>query len=339
MNVLGIETSCDETAAAVVAASSDSGIILSNVVHSQIKTHAEYGGVVPEIAARAHESLIFPVIREALDVAQVSFNDINAIAATCGPGLIGGVMVGAVAAKMLAIAYNKPFVAVNHLEGHAHVCRISENVTFPYLLLLISGGHCQLLEVYGLGEYKLLGNTLDDSVGEAFDKVARLIGLPYPGGPNIEHRAKAGDPDRFGVTIPLKGRAGCDFSFSGLKTAFRVIAQKIVDLSEQDVNDFAASLQKSIVCALSDRVKNAFEMLSPKVKASKTFVVAGGVAANKAVCNAMIKIGEDAGFRVFVPSMGLCTDNAAMIAWVGLEYHVKGVASSLFFEPRSRWEL
>ncbi|MDR1208055.1 MAG: tRNA (adenosine(37)-N6)-threonylcarbamoyltransferase complex transferase subunit TsaD, partial [Holosporales bacterium] len=185
--VLGIETSCDETAAAVVSSSKENPIC-SNIIHSQIDLHAEYGGVVPEIAARAHESLLFPVIEKALSSANLSLAQIDAIAATCGPGLIGGVMVGAIAAKVLAVAYDKPFIAVNHIEGHAHVCRMSDNVTYPYLLLLISGGHCQLVEVYGLKKYKLLGNTLDDSVGEAFDKVARLIGLPYPGGASIEAR-------------------------------------------------------------------------------------------------------------------------------------------------------
>lgn len=336
--VLGIETSCDETAAAVVSSHKENPV-LSNIIHSQIDMHSEYGGVVPEIAARAHEAMIFPVLKKALDSARISLDEIDAIAATCGPGLIGGVIVGAVAAKVLAAAYDKPFIAVNHLEGHAHVCRMSEDITFPYLLLLISGGHCQLVEVHGLRQYRLLGNTLDDSVGEAFDKVARLIGLPYPGGPSIEARAKMGNPDRFGVTIPLKGKPGCNFSFSGLKTAFKVIAQKVVTLSSEDVNDFAASLQRSIVDALADRVLNAFDMISPEVRANKKFVVAGGVAANGAIREKMLAIGNNAGFDVFLPPAGLCTDNAAMIAWVGLEHHLQGWHSSLHFEPRSRWPM
>jgi N6-L-threonylcarbamoyladenine synthase len=339
--VLGIETSCDETAAAVVC-SEGTERILSNVICSQIDMHSEYGGVVPEIAARAHESLLFPAIQKALNVAQLPLHSIDAIAATCGPGLIGGVMVGAIAAKMLALAHNIPFIAVNHLEGHAQVCSISEDVTFPYLLLLISGGHSQILEVHGLGKYKLLGETLDDSVGETFDKVARLIGLPYPGGPNIEKRAQKGDPRRFSVSTPLKGRSGCDFSFSGMKTAFRTLisqASQSAPLSEQDVNDFAASLQWSVAEALVSRIVNALKMVSDEVRHNKTFVIAGGVAANKYIRARITEVGNNAGYKVFYPPVNLCTDNAVMIAWVGLGYHEKGIHSSLDFEPRSRWEL
>jgi N6-L-threonylcarbamoyladenine synthase len=328
-------------------------------VHSQLD-HAAYGGVVPEVAARAHEALLFPVIDQALREAQLSLAEISAIAVTCGPGLIGGLMVGVVAGKMLALAHNKPFIAVNHLEGHCQVCSIHDDITFPYLLLLISGGHCQVLEVYDLGKYKLLGSTLDDSVGEMFDKVARLLGLPYPGGPNIERHAAAAAyshaeqtsqqqecqahqhfnlPPRFKVAIPLKGKPGCDFSFSGMKTAFRTLIDDASPLTDSDVNDIAASVQISAAEALVDRVKNAIAMASAEVRNNSTFVIAGGVAANRMIRQKLTEVGNNAGYNVFIPPIGLCTDNAVMIAWTGLSYYTRGVESDLRIDARSRWEL
>jgi N6-L-threonylcarbamoyladenine synthase len=340
VNILGIETSCDETSASIVC-DEGSGIerIKSNIIRTQIDTHAEYGGVVPEIAARMHVELLFPVIKKALKTANISLSEIDAFAATCGPGLIGGLIVGAMSTKTLALVNRKPFIAINHLEGHVHICRIIEEINFPYLLLLISGGHCQLLEVYGIQKYKLLGDTLDDSAGETFDKIARLLDMSYPGGPYIEQQAKNGDPNRFNVSIPLKDRPGCDFSFSGIKTAFRLIVQQLFPPSEQDIKDVAASLQKVVIDTLENRIINAIAMTSNAVKENRTFVVAGGVAANKTVQQRMCELGARFGYKVFIPPLALCTDNAAMIAWVGLQYFLAGHTNSLDFDPRPRWNL
>lgn len=338
--VLGIETSCDETAAAVVC---NYGVglerIRSSVIRTQLEEHIEYGGVVPEIAARAHAELLFPIIQKALKRARLSLFDIDAISATCGPGLMGGIMVGALAAKALAMIHHKPFIAINHLEGHAHVCRLSEEIDFPYLLLLVSGGHCQFLEVYGLNRYKLLGETIDDSAGEAFDKVARLLGLSYPGGPLIEKYAHDGDPYRFSTPIPLKGKPGCNLSFSGLKTAFRLLIQRISPLSEQDIKDISACLQKSIADTLVDRARHALGMVSEGVRKNKTFVVAGGVAANKTIQKRLEDLGHDFDFRVITPPINLCTDNAVMIAWAGLCYHLQNISHDFSFTPQPRWKL
>lgn len=337
--VLGIETSCDETAAAVI--SSDgyrTEKILSNVIRSQIE-HIDYGGVVPEIAARAHSEFLFPIIQKALETANVSLEELSAISATCGPGLIGGVMIGALAGKTIALLKNKPFIPVNHLEGHAQVCGLNNDVAFPYLLLLVSGGHCQFLEVYDIGVYKLLGCTMDDAAGEAFDKVARLLGLPQPGGPSIEQAALKGNANRFSFAIPMKGREGCCLSFSGLKTAFRVLIQRIAPLSEQDVNDVAACLQKSISDEIVDRAEHAIAMASEAIKESKTFVLAGGVAANKAIQNDLKQLCDRVGFNMVTPSSNLCTDNAVMIGWVGLQRYQRGEKGNLFFAPTPNWSL
>lgn len=341
--ILGLETSCDETAAAIVTDAGEGlARIRSSVVRTQLN-HAEYGGVVPEIAARAHAELLFPIVKQALDEAELSFENLSAIAATCGPGLMGGVLVGAMAAKTLAWINEKPFLAINHLEGHAQVARLADScITFPYLLLLVSGGHCQFLEVYGLGQYRLLGETLDDSAGEAFDKIARLIGLGYPGGPSIEKGAQEGDPSRFTVPLPLKGKPGCNLSFSGLKTAYRLLIQDLQSQSsllEQDVCDLAASIQRSIAEVLVDRARHAFQAASEAVKANRTFVVAGGVAANRLIRQRLEELCTEFGFAFFAPPASLCTDNAVMIAWVGLGYAECGIQHDLAFAPCPRWPL
>lgn len=338
MRVLGIETSCDETAAAIVS-DEGGGSICSHVVYSQIAEHKEFGGVVPEIAARSHLELVYPVIQETLNRAGCSLNQVDAWAATCGPGLLGGVMVGALAAKTLAMLTKKPFIAVNHLEGHAQVVCLTNQVRPPYLLLLISGGHCQFLEVHDLGSYTLLGQTLDDSAGETLDKIARLLDLGHPGGPAIERAACTGDSHRFEAPCPLKGRPGCDFSFSGLKTFFRLLIQKMQPLSEQDRADVAASLQESVAKALADRTGHALAIASPAIQTSRMLVVAGGVAANQTFRARLQQVASQAGFQLLVPPPGLCTDNGVMIAWVGLQSALRGRLSDLSFAPRPRWPL
>ncbi len=339
-HVLGIETSCDETAAAVVCNYGNlTERICSHVVKTQLDEHRDFGGVVPEVAARAHMELLFPILKKTLDQANLSLSQVDAIAATCGPGLLGGVMVGAMAAKTLAMVLKKPFIAVNHLEGHAQVCRLTDAVEFPYLLLLVSGGHCQFLEVYGLGQYHLLGTTLDDSAGEAFDKIARLLDLGYPGGPWVEKYACEGDAHRFEVPIPLKGKPGCDLSFSGLKTAFRILIQQHSPLSNQDRHDFAASAQECIAQALAHRTESALRMVSEAVRQSQTLVIAGGVAANRAVREKIQSVADRFQFRVVTPPPSLCTDNAVMIAWVGLCLFLQGHQDPLSASPRPRWPL
>lgn len=338
--ILGIETSCDETAVALVEGTQETqGCILSHVVRTQLAEHKEYGGVVPEIAARAHMDLLLPMVQQALVEAKLSLEEVAAIAATCGPGLLGGVMVGSMAAKTLAMVFNKPFVAVNHLEGHAQVCRLTNAVDFPFLLLLISGGHCQFLEVFDLGSYRLLGQTLDDSAGEAFDKMARLLELGYPGGPLIEKWAQKGDPHRFSVSLPLAGRPGCDLSFSGLKTAFRLLIQQEAPLSDSDRSDMAASIQEHVALALASRTVHAFEAASQAVQKARTFVVAGGVAANQRIRSVLQDVAQENGFRLIVPPPALCTDNAVMIAWVGLCKALRGQFDDLSVSPRPRWPL
>jgi len=287
MKILGIETSCDETAAAVVT--DDAGApsaILSNVVLSQLDDHRAYGGVVPEIAARAHLDHVDRIVDEAMNKAQLDFQDLDAVAATGGPGLIGGVIVGAMTAKAIALTHNKPFIAVNHLEGHALSVRLTEAVSFPYLLLLVSGGHCQLLLVKGVGQYKRLGTTIDDALGEAFDKSAKLLGLGYPGGPAVERAAaQATNPTRFKLPIPMKGKKNCDFSFSGLKTAVRQAAEKLPEGAFQaaDLNDLCAAFQTAACDSLIDRCKRAIQQVRDENEPVTTLVVAGGVAANKTI--------------------------------------------------------
>lgn len=333
MRVLGIETSCDDTSAAVVT---DNREILSNIIHTQISQHSPYGGVVPEISARAHLSYLNPVIQQALDTAKMSLKDLDAIAVTAGPGLIGGVMIGVMTAKAMAAALGKPILAMNHLEGHALTARLSHDVAFPYLLLLISGGHCQFLEVFGVGRYRLLGGTIDDAAGEAFDKVARCLDLPYPGGPAIEKLAIDGNPHRFSFPRPLMKRAGCDLSFAGLKTAVRVQVDRMGPLSPQDKADVAAAFQEALSDCLVDRLKNALALTTVS---HHTFVLGGGVAANQHIRHALNPVCENAGLALVAPPLALCTDNAAMIAWAGIEKFRLSHADSLDFMPRPRWPL
>lgn len=333
MIVLGIETSCDETAAAIVR---DDRTILSNVLVSQIPGHQPYGGVVPEKAARAHLDYLQPIIKQALRDAKVTLDDLDGIAVTAGPGLIGGVLVGVMTAKAIAAAKNLPFIAVNHLEGHALTGRLTHDLPFPFLLLLISGGHCQFLEVTGVGQYRLLGSTIDDAVGEAFDKVARIFGLSYPGGPALEKLAQTGNCKRFSLPRPLKGRPGCDFSFSGLKTAVRLVAEKNTPLSSQDKADLAASFQEAVADCLEERAQKAFQMLQEPVR---HFVVAGGVAANATLRLRLSTLCGTHGFIFVAPPLELCTDNAAMIAWVGIEKLRLGQQDELDFIPLPRWPL
>jgi N6-L-threonylcarbamoyladenine synthase len=345
--VLGIETSCDETAAAVVRGIPPGpGQILSNVVHHQIENHEPYGGVVPEIAARAHVELLDSVIARALSDAGKDMSQIDGFAATAGPGLIGGVMVGLLSAKALALAMNKPLVALNHLEAHALSARLVEGTEFPFLLLLISGGHCQLMAAEGVGKYNLYGATIDDAVGEAFDKVAKLIGLPYPGGPEIERAARQGNPERFAFPRPMLGRRGMEFSFSGLKTAVRQIAGGVPggapNIEPKLVADFAASFQAAVVDVLVDRARIAMRKFRSDFgcpKEAMDFVVAGGVASNRSIAAALKSLAAEEGFRLSLPPPALCTDNGAMVAWAGLERLSRGLTDALGSPPRARWPL
>jgi N6-L-threonylcarbamoyladenine synthase len=344
LRILGIETSCDETAAAVVERQSDGTcMVLSDVVLSQMEEHSAYGGVVPEIAARAHVEALDTLIEEALKRANVSLADVDAIAATSGPGLIGGLLVGLMTAKAMARASGKPLYAINHLEGHALTARLTDGLAFPYLMLLVSGGHTQLILVRGVGVYERWGTTIDDALGEAFDKTAKLLGLPYPGGPAVEKAAKSGDADRFAFPRPLVGEARLDFSFSGLKTAVRQTAMEIAPLSEQDVADICASFQKAISRTLKDRIGRGLQRYKsefPQLADRPALVVAGGVAANLELRRTLQDLCDHQGFRFIAPPLHLCTDNAVMIAWAGLERMATGAgADDLSVAPRSRWPL
>lgn len=339
--VLGIETSCDETAAAIV---DGEGRILANVVLSQLDEHRPYGGVVPEIAARAHIDHLDGLIRRALDDAGLEIGDITAVAATAGPGLIGGVMVGLLTGKAIAAARGLPFVGVNHLEGHALTVRMVERVDFPYLLLLVSGGHCQILTVRGPGAYERLGTTIDDAVGEAFDKTAKLLGIGYPGGPAVERAALAGNPDRFPLPRPMIGRDDCNFSFSGLKTAVRRAVEGLPGFPDkqpgkQDISDLAASFQNAVTDCLVDRTRRAMQHTGPTMEKDPVLVVAGGVAANKHIRTALADAALAEGFRLVAPPVALCTDNAAMIAWAGVERLRAGMTDSLDIAALARWPL
>jgi N6-L-threonylcarbamoyladenine synthase len=337
--VLGIETSCDETAAAIVRGCPPGpGEILSNVVWSQLDQHRPYGGVVPEIAARAHVEGLDAVIEAALARADIPLRDVDAIAATAGPGLIGGVMVGLTTAKALALAVAKPLIAINHLEAHALSARLAETVTFPFLLLLISGGHCQLLAVEGVGRYCLYGTTIDDAVGEAFDKVAKLLALPYPGGPAIEASAKKGDPRRFNLPRPMLGREGADFSLSGLKTAVRQTVRSR-GFDPAACADLAASFQAAVVDVLIDRTRSAMRRHRSDFPDGARLVVAGGVAANHTIREALKMLAREEGFEVKIAPPQLCTDNAAMVAWAGVERCTLGCFDGLDTAPRARWPL
>ena len=337
--VLGLETSCDETAVAIV---SSSGEILANQIFSQFDEHSAFGGVVPEIAARAHVEKLDHLIEAALTEADMTLNDIDAIAATSGPGLIGAIMVGSITGKSLALAANKPFLAINHLEGHALSPRLSNQVPYPYLLLLISGGHCQLIHVEGLGHYTRLGTTIDDAAGEAFDKAAKILGLPVPGGPNLEKAAKGGDVTRFDLPRPLIKTKSADFSFSGLKTALMREIQKLTKdtgcISQQDQKDLSACFQDAITDCLVDRCAHAMEKLQFGTK-PKHFVVAGGVAANAVIRSRLEQLAEINGYIFTAPPLWLCTDNGAMIAWAGVEHFAAGHIDNLDTPARPRWPL
>ena len=337
MRVLGIETSCDETAVAIVEAAADDrpvGRILANVVYSQLTEHRRFGGVVPEIAARAHLERLDGLVTDALAEAKLGLGDLDGIAATGGPGLIGGVMVGVMTAKAMAFAHDKPFLAVNHLEGHALSVRLTEEVTFPYLLLLVSGGHCQLLTVRGPGDFTRLGTTIDDAVGECFDKTAKLLGLGFPGGPAVEKAAQGGDVQRFALPRPMWRKTGCNFSFSGLKTAVRQAVEKLPAGEPKAIADLCASFQRTVGDVLADRCANALA-LAP----ASTLVVAGGVAANLYLRGRLETLAAQHGARLVAPPVRLCTDNGAMIAWAGLERLRLGRTDPLDFRPRPRWPL
>lgn len=341
LTILGIETSCDETAAAVVRRAADGkGEILSNAVFSQIKEHAPYGGVVPEIAARAHVEHLDGLIARALNEAGVSWDDLDGIAATAGPGLIGGVIVGLMTAKGIALARNLPLIAVNHLEGHALTARLTDGAPFPYLLLLVSGGHSQLLVVEGVGHYRRLGTTIDDAVGEAFDKVAKLLGLGFPGGPAVEKVAREGNPKRFSLPRPLFGKPGCDFSFSGLKTAVRQLAEAQINLDHQTRADIAAAFQEAAGDVLADRTVNAMHMAQGFLgDGARRLVVAGGVASNLTLRARLETAAGSCGYELIVPPPKLCTDNGAMIAWAGAERLAMGLVDGLNASPLARWPL
>jgi N6-L-threonylcarbamoyladenine synthase len=340
--VLGIETSCDETAAAVVrrAESGRGGEILSNTVYSQIADHATYGGVVPEIAARAHVEGLDAIVARALAEAGTTFDDIDAIAVTSGPGLIGGLIVGVMTAKAIAAARGKPLIAVNHLEGHALTPRLTDGLDFPYLLLLVSGGHTQIVLVRGLGDYERWGTTIDDALGEAFDKTAKLLGLPYPGGPAVEREARLGNPARFDFPRPMKGEERLDFSFSGLKSAVRRQATQLTPLAEQDVCDLCASFQAAVTDTLRDRVSRALDRFGEMHhETNRNFVVAGGVAANGAIRAMLADLCAEQEFTLHAAPLVLCSDNAAMIAWAGLERFEAGETDGMDAVPRPRWPL
>ncbi len=331
--VLGIETSCDETAVALV---DGNGRILAERVASQTVEHAPYGGVVPEIAARAHVQHLDSLIAEVVGEAGVPLSDIDAVAATAGPGLIGGLLVGLSTAKAIAVALAKPLIAVNHLEGHALSARLVAEAPFPFLLLLISGGHCQLQLVTGVGRYRRLGTTIDDAAGEAFDKTAILLGLGYPGGPAIERAARDGDPTAHALPRPMRGRDGADFSFSGLKTAVRHLRERVPDSRVEDV---AAGFQAAVIDVLVDRTRNALAMARAEAPALGHLVVAGGVAANQAIGGALADLAAGEGLDLVVPPPRLCTDNGVMIAWAGIERLRLGLTDGLDAPARARWPL
>lgn len=365
MKILGIETSCDETAVAIV---DDQKNILAQVINSQIKLHEQYGGVVPELAARSHIEVLDSLIVEVLQKANLKLSDLDAIAATSGPGLIGGVIVGLTTGKTLASILQKPFIAVNHLEAHALTARLVQDLEFPYLLLLLSGGHCQILLAQGVGQYHKLGETIDDALGEAFDKVAQMLGLSYPGGPAVEKLALSGDENKFKFPLPLidsdtKKKHLFDFSFSGLKTAVRRQVEKLsgaefshgnshIKLSSQEKADICASFQKTVVTIILNRLENIFYYNLAQVSDIKRdgsnkgslrmvdkIIICGGVAANRYIFSKLSDWAYINSMQIIAPPLALCTDNAAMIAWVGVEKMKLGLTDNLNFKPRARWEL
>lgn len=334
--ILGIESSCDETAAALVRADKT---ILAEALASQTNAHREFGGVVPEIAARAHLQHIRALIQTCLEQSSIRLAEVDAIAATCGPGLIGGVMVGAMVGKAMAAALGKPFIAVNHLAAHALSPRLIDNVAFPYLLLLVSGGHCQLVVVESADKYRRLGTTIDDAAGEAFDKVAKLLGLGYPGGPAVERAAEQGDRSQFVLPIPMMGRTEPHFSFSGLKTAVRTQLDKAGPLTPAIVNNMAASFVHAVVTSMLDRTSQALAVCAAQGIIPTALVAAGGVAASKPLRAGLEGLALQHGLAFIAPPIKLCTDNAAMIAWAGHERAALGLYDALDFAPRPRWPL
>ncbi len=340
MIVLGIETTCDETAAAIVERDhAGRGRILSDIVLSQTDEHAAFGGVVPEIAARAHVEVLDLLIAQAMAEAQCDFASLDGVAAAAGPGLIGGVIVGLTTAKAIALVHNTPLIAVNHLEAHALTARLTDGVEFPYCLFLASGGHTQIVAVRDVGDYVLLGNTMDDAIGEAFDKTAKLLGLGYPGGPQVERMAQSGNPHRFALPRPLQYRREPDFSLSGLKTALRLEAERIAPLSDQDVADLCASFQQAVVDTVHDRLRAGLRLFTERYGAPRALVAAGGVAANQSVREVLQRLAGETRIRLIVPPPALCTDNGAMIAWAGAERLAAGLTDSLDVAPRARWPL
>jgi len=355
MIVLGIETSCDESAVAIV---DDNKNILANEIYSQIDLHKIYGGVVPELSARSHLEVIDKIILRSLEIAKISFNQIDGFSATCGPGLIGSVIVGMTCGKALSWIHQKPFLAVNHLEGHVLTARLTNQLEFPYLVLLVSGGHCQILIAKGLSNYIKLGETIDDALGEAFDKVAQMLNLPYPGGPQIEKLAKNGDPNKFKFPRPLIDSKNhdrpFDFSFSGLKTAVRREIEKLIGselnkelveekISLQTKSDISASFQKIVGEIIINRLKNVLkdihifhDISNPSIK---NLVVAGGVSANKYLIEQLTIFANNYNLNVISPPLKLCTDNGAMIAWVGIEKLKNNMIDDLNFVPKARWNL
>ncbi len=340
MLVLGIETTCDETAAAVVERHGDgSGSILSNTVHSQTAEHARFGGVVPEIAARAHVDLLDGIIAGAMQEAGVEFAQLSAVAAAAGPGLIGGVIVGLTTAKAIAMVHDTPLIAVNHLEAHALTPRLTDALEFPYCLFLASGGHTQIVAVVGVGEYVRLGTTVDDAMGEAFDKVAKMLSLPYPGGPEVERAAASGDPKRFAFPRPMLGRPDANFSLSGLKTAVRSEASRMMPLEPQDICDLCAGFQAAVLEATADRLSVGLRLFHERFGPPRALVAAGGVAANQAIRGALLDVASKAGTMLIIPPPALCTDNGAMIAWAGAERMALGLIDGMDAPPRARWLL
>ena len=337
--ILGIESSCDETAVAVIR-ENEGNIpeILSNVVSSQVDVHKEFGGVVPELAARSHVEKIDLIAKKAMEQSGVELEDIDAIAVTAGPGLVVCLSVGLSFGKAIAGALNKPFIAVNHLEGHALSPKLNSNINYPYLLLLISGGHSQFLSVEGLGKYKRLGTTIDDAVGEAFDKTAKLLGIEFPGGPKIEEYAKKGDFKKYKLPKPIINKGGCNLSFAGLKTAVLKISKSVT--TDQEKYDLAASFQKTIEEILYEKSKVAFDVFRKKNgKINNSFVVAGGVASNKRIRETLTKLSLSEKFQPIFPPINLCSDNAAMIAMVGLEKFKNKKFDDLNYPAKPRWPL
>ena len=340
MLVLGIETTCDETAAAVVRREPDGrGEILSNIVLSQTEEHQPYGGVVPEIAARAHVEALDHIIAKAMIDAKLSFSALDGIAAAAGPGLIGGVIVGLTTAKAIALVAEKPLIAVNHLEAHALTARLTDRTAFPYCLFLASGGHTQIVAVLDVGKYVRLGTTIDDAIGEAFDKTAKLLGLAYPGGPEVEREAAKGEQERFILPRPMLGRAEADFSLSGLKTALRLEAERIAPLSDKDVADLCAAFQIAVADVVTDRLRAGLRLFRERFGGPTALVAAGGVAVNQAIRRALGRVAAEQGTILVAPPPELCTDNGAMIAWAGCERLARGLSDTLEVSPRARWPL